>query len=94
MFADELEKPRRKCQFFQNHVMMASQTVRNLEAAGAVSRVKDRAGSQWFSVFPMLPPLTQFLMLGGPPTIKLFSSLLYNCNFVAVTNHDVNIFGE
>ena len=27
-----------------------------------------------------------------PPTIKLYSLLLHNCNLAAVMNHNVNIF--
>jgi hypothetical protein len=46
---------------------------------------------QWFSTFPMLRPFnTAPYVVVSPPTIQLFSWLLYNCNFATVINHSVN----
>lgn len=48
--------------------------------------------AEWFSTFLMLPSFIQFFMLWGPPTIKLFLLLLYNCNCATVVNYSVNIY--
>lgn len=37
-------------------------------------------------------PVTQLLMLWGPPAITLLSLLLHNCKFATVMNHVVNIW--
>lgn len=47
---------------------------------------------QWFSTFLLLW-LVCLLML-WLLTIKLFSVLLHNCNFVTVMNHSVNMFAD
>jgi hypothetical protein len=44
---------------------------------------------QWFSTFPM--PFDTVSCVVVISTLKLFSFLLYNCNFATVMNSNVNI---
>jgi hypothetical protein len=45
--------------------------------------------SSWFSAFLTLQ---HFFMLWWPQTIKLFSLLLYCCNFAAIMNCNINVY--
>lgn len=45
---------------------------------------------RWVSAFLMRQPFNTVPHAELSPTIKLFSSLLYNCSFATIVNHNVN----
>lgn len=49
---------------------------------------------QWFSTFLLLQSFDTGPLVAVTNNLKLFSSLLHNCNFVTVLNHNVTVFSS
>ena len=70
---------------------LSTQSNVDLQAGHAQYHKCGKPLEQWFPTFLMLQLFNTVPHVVLTPTIKIFSLLLYYCNFSTVVNHNVNI---